>query len=64
MKSNKTLRKFFGNWWKIHIMVFLGLFGTLGYVITGQSWIIFFVVLSFAGAVCGAFIKLFDLIRK
>ncbi|OIO31264.1 hypothetical protein AUJ77_00435 [Candidatus Nomurabacteria bacterium CG1_02_43_90] len=48
----------------IHFLVFMGLFALSGYIYAGIKVLILFSVLSFAGAVCGAFDKLSDQIEK
>lgn len=58
------IRKFLGNFYFIHLEVFLGLFALLGYLINEQKFLIFFVVLSFAGAICGGFCRVIDAINK
>ncbi len=46
--------------WLIHFFVFLGLFSLYGFLSTRMEMFIFFSVLSFCGAVCGAFIRVID----
>ncbi|MCX6754335.1 MAG: hypothetical protein NTU81_00695 [Candidatus Nomurabacteria bacterium] len=58
------IRKFLGNFYFIHLEVFLGLFALLGYIINGQKLLVFFVALSFAGAICGSFISVIDAVNK
>ncbi|HBH71650.1 MAG: hypothetical protein UU88_C0002G0064 [Parcubacteria group bacterium GW2011_GWC1_42_11] len=48
----------------VHSLVFLGLFALAGYVFAEIKVLILFSVLSFAGAVCGAFVRLSDQIEK
>jgi len=48
----------------IHFLVFLGLFALSGYIYAGIKVLILFSVLSFAGAVCGAFVRLGDKIEN
>jgi len=60
MKSK--IRSFLSNFYFIHLEVLLGLLAMFGYVMTDQKFLLFFVVLSFAGAVCGGFIRVIDLI--
>ena len=58
------VRKFLGNFYFIHFEVFLGLFALFGYIMTNLKFLIFFVVLSFVGAICGSFIRVIDLLKK
>ena len=58
----KTVRNILGSFWFIHIMVIMGFAALLGYYV-GNRFLIFFVVLSFAGATCGSFIKVIDTIK-
>lgn len=58
------IRKFVSNFSIIHLEVFLGLFALLGYLFTEQKFLLFFVALSFAGSICGAFIRVIDAINK
>jgi len=58
------LRKILGNFTFIHFEVFLGLFALAGVLFGKQSFLVFFVVLSFAGAVCGAFIRVIDTVKN
>ena len=62
MKSK--VRKFLGNFYFIHFEVFLGLFALFGYIMTDVKFLIFFTTLSFAGAICGSFIRVIDEIKK
>lgn len=48
----------------IHSLVFLGLFALSGYLFAGIKVLVLFSVLSFAGAVCGAFVRISDKIEK
>ena len=57
------IRKFLGNFYFIHLEVFLGLFALIGFLIGNYKFLIFFIVLSFAGAICGSFIRLIDSIK-
>jgi len=52
-----TLRNILKSTWFIHLNVFLGLLALFGYIMTDLNFLLFFVALSFAGAVCGSFIK-------
>jgi hypothetical protein len=58
------MRQVLAAFWFIHLMVFLGLFALIGYLITTYSFLLFFVALSFSGAVCGAFIKVIDTVKN
>ena len=60
----KTLRKVLSHKLFIHGMVLLGLFALWGYVETGGGYILLGVAASFAGAVCGAFIRVIDKIGR
>ncbi len=54
------MRKILGDFKFIHAMVFLGLFALFGFLTSGLQFLVFFVVLSFAGAICGSFIRTID----
>ena len=58
------MRKFLSNIWFIHGLVLLGLFALLGVIATGNLYILLGVAASFLGAICGAFIRVIDAIRK
>ncbi len=58
------MRKFLGHIWFIHGLVLLGLFALYGVVSTGNLYILLGVAASFLGAVCGAFIRVIDAIKK
>jgi len=58
------LRKLLSSVWFIHLMVFLAFFALSGYIMLNISGLLFFVALSFAGAVCGAFIRTIDAVHK
>lgn len=60
----EKLRKILSNAMLIHAFVLLGLAALLGYIETGNKYLVFFTALSFAGAFCGSFIKLLDAINK
>lgn len=64
MKYKFKCRKFLGNFYFIHAEVCLGLFALFGYFMTKNEFLLFFVVLSFAGAICGSFIRVIDAINK
>lgn len=55
------MRDILKSFWFIHLMVFLCLFALAGFLIKNQKVLIFLSVLSFLGALCGAFIRLIDL---
>jgi len=57
------MRKIFGSFLFIHLLVALGLLALIGELITEAKFLQFFVVLSFAGAVCAAFIRTIDTIK-
>jgi len=54
------LRTLLSNFYFIHFLVALGLLATLGWILRNMPLLIFFAVLSFAGAICGAFIRVID----
>lgn len=58
------LRKVLSHKQFIHFLVLLGFISLVGYLKSGDGRLIFFTVLSFAGAVCGGFILLVDMIRN
>lgn len=60
----KKIRNFLGSKWFIHGMVLLGLCALWGYIETENKYILLGVAASFAGAVCGAFVKVIDEIRN
>ena len=60
----KKLRTFLSNFWTIHIFMAMGLLALSGVLFMDNKYLIFFVVLSFAGAVCGSFIKVIDTIKS
>lgn len=59
-----NIRNFLGNIYFIHLEVFLGLFAILGYIRNAVGILLFFAVLSFAGSVCGSFIRVIDAIKQ
>ena len=59
----KAMRAVLGNFWFIHGLVLLGLVALWGVIATGEPYILLGVVLSFAGALCGAFIRVLDAVR-
>lgn len=48
----------------IHAMALLGLFALWGYIETGAEYILLGVAASFAGALCGAFIRVIDTVKQ
>ncbi|HOO27875.1 MAG TPA: hypothetical protein PLU43_05380 [Lachnospiraceae bacterium] len=54
------LRKVLSNVYFIHFLVLLGLFALWGMIESGNRYLVLFAVLSLAGAVCGAFIRVID----
>ena len=56
----KTLRKVLSHKLFIHGLVLLGLAALWGYIATQNQYILLGVAASFAGAVCGAFIRVID----
>jgi hypothetical protein len=55
-----SLRNLLSAVWFIHTAVFLALFALLGYIKLNNNNLLFFVALSFSGAMCGAFIRTID----
>jgi hypothetical protein len=60
----KAARKILSNIWFIHSMVLLGLLALWGYIESDNKYILFGVVLSFSGAMCGSFIRVVDAIKS
>ena len=58
------MRKFLSNFYLIHFEVVLGLLALFGYIMTENKFLVFFTVLSFTGAICGAFIRVIDTIKN
>ena len=48
----------------IHFLAILGLFALFGFIMTDNRFTLLGVYLSAAGAVCGSFIKVVDLIKE
>lgn len=48
----------------IHGLVILGFLALWGYIETNNEYIIFGILASFSGAVCGSFIRVIDAIRN
>jgi hypothetical protein len=59
----KVMRNILGAYWFIHLLVVLGLAALFGNIM-GNKFLILFVALSFAGAMCGSFIRIMDAINK
>jgi hypothetical protein len=57
-------RNVLGSLWFIHMLVFLGIGALFGCVMLNQNLLLLCVALSFAGALCGAFIRVLDAIRE
>ncbi len=60
----QKIRKILGSFWFIHLMVFLVLFTLFGYMVFDRQYLLFFIVLSFLGAICGSFIRVIDAIKS
>ena len=60
----KTLRSVLGSLWFIHLLVFAGMGALFGFIMLSQSLLLLCVALSFAGAICGAFIRVLDAVRE
>ena len=56
----KKIRKVLGSFVFIHGLVLLGLFSLYGYIVSGNEYILLGMALSFAGAVCGSFVRIGD----
>jgi len=51
------------HFWAIHVMVFLSLFALAGYLRNNKKqYLMFFSVLSFFGALCFAFVAVFEVL--
>ncbi len=57
-------RKFLSSKLFIHALVLLGLVALWGFIETDSKYILLGVAASFAGAVCGSFIRVIDKIEK
>ena len=62
--TNLKLRKVASHWALIHFFVILGLFSLSGVVFADNNLLILPTALSFASAICGAFIKVIDTIKN
>ena len=60
----QKIRKILGSFWFIHLMAFLVLFTLFGYIMYDRQYLLFFVVLSFLGEICGSFIRVIDAIKS
>jgi hypothetical protein len=60
----KAARKILGNFWFIHSMVLLGLLAFWGFIEQDNEYVLLGVFLSFSGAICGAFIRVIEVIRS
>ncbi len=60
----KKIRNFLGNKIFIHIMVILGFAALYGFIATGDKYLMLCIALSFAGSICGSFIKVIDKIEQ
>jgi hypothetical protein len=58
------LRALLSNFYVMHLFAALCLLATLAWVLTITPFFIFFAVLSFLGATCGAFTRVIDKIEK
>ena len=62
--TNLKIRKVVSHWAAIHFFVILGLFSLSGVVVAENNLLILPTALSFASAICGAFIKVLDTIKN
>jgi uncharacterized membrane protein len=60
----KKIRRVLGSMAMIHGLVLLGLFALWGYIETGAAYILLGMAASFAGAVCGGFVRVIDTIKQ
>jgi len=58
------MRRFLSSIWFIHGLVLLGLLAIVGAIATKNLYILLGVAASFMGAICGAFIRVIDSIKK
>ena len=56
----KKVRKVLSSFVFIHGLILLGMFALYGYIATQNAYILLGMALSFAGAMCGSFIRLGD----
>ena len=60
----RTIKNILNSTWTIHLFVILGLFALWGYLARHSDVLLFLSVLSFAGAICGAFGRVIDTINN
>lgn len=60
----KSIRKVLSHKLFIHGLALLGIFALWGYIETQNSYILLGVAASFAGAVCGSFVRVIDKISS
>ena len=60
----KPIRTYLSQLWFIHAMVTLGLFALWGYIETNNQYILLGLALSWAGAMCGSFVRVIDALGK
>ncbi len=58
------VRNFLDNFYIIHFEVLLGLFALYGYLEINNKYLILFSILSFSGAICGAFSRVMYAIKE
>ncbi len=58
------MRRFLSSIWFIHSLIALGLLSILGVIVTKNLYILLGTAASFMGAICGAFIRVIDAIKK
>ena len=58
------MRKVLANSLFIHFLVALGIFALLGYIATDNKYLLLGIAMSFAGAICGSFIKVIDTVKS
>ncbi|MEI7668181.1 MAG: hypothetical protein WCI62_04255 [Erysipelotrichaceae bacterium] len=59
----KQIRTVLSNFIFIHFLVGLGLLSLVGYLQLDNQWIALGMTASFAGAICGSFIRVIDAIK-
>jgi len=59
----KKIRIFLDNKIFIHVMVVLGFAALYGFIVTENKYLLLCIALSFAGSICGSFIKVIDKIK-
>jgi hypothetical protein len=60
----EKLRNFLSNKIFIHVVFILGLAALWDYIESDNEYLLLCMALSFAGAICGSFIKVIDEIKK